>query len=346
MSKKLGEHEGNCEFTQARILSQYFTSDQISEQTFQWTMEFMHEHNMNPDDFTFLEPSAGKGTFFYKMPKDRRVGVEVDPELCRKNPEYIFTDLNKGGFLSQTKESLGLSNVENRNIIVIGNPPFSDPRTKGRSSIISLAFVNHCAEMADTIAFILGTTFRRPRTQAKIHPNFHLVFDRELPDVAFVRDNKPTKVNTVFQIWKRQPEKREIDLSINWVKKGSWGGPWHFVKSTDRSANIRVCHWGSNRTVGRTDGPEKTAQIVECNILKKAKNTRKGYNPDNSHFYICAEDPEEVFENFQRKKHLFFNISRDRTLGQNPDLTLTDFVRIYKATDNTEYVRGKFVKFN
>jgi len=346
----LGLHKDNLGMTQARRLSQFFTNRRAAAKLVQMTQQWLAKQGVrNP---MFVEPSAGDAAFFDALPAGRRVGVEVDPALVRKHG-FVLTDLNRGGFLSLTARDLGLHQVPKSQIVVIGNPPYSQPRDAGRSKNIALDFVNHAAELGDTVVMILGNTFRRPTTQSKVARHMHLVLDRDVPSNLYTLDGKPHKVHTVFQIWQakydrqgRGVPRRESKL-LSLVKNGEWGGDWRYVKSTDPAANVRICKWGSHATVGRVDGPAATRQKVQENRRKYAAKQRQGgrtsFNPDQTHYYIAAAYPEDTVRRFRARKHLFEALAKDRTMGNNPDLTLADMVAIFLLPPTKRYVNGHWV---
>ena len=348
----LGYHKDNVGMSQARLLSQFFTNPDVADESVLILFDYLESVGKNPRDMLYIEPSAGNGVFVdslkkYGISSDQIIAIEVDPVLAKKRPEYILTNLEDGGFLGVTKKSLGISSIPNSNIVIVGNPPYSQPRWTGRSGIISLQFLNHAMEIGDTVAFILGTTFRRPKTHTKINHYFHIAYDDDINPRSFTMDGQPKKVATIFQIWERLPELREDDPILDVLKKGKWGGDWEYTKSTDPEANLRICHWGSHETVGRMSDPDQTAVIVERNILKHRERVESGksltnYDPDQSHFYIKALDPWTSYKKFLDRKYLFRQVANDRTMGQNPDLTRVDIVQIYTLPLGTQYLKGKF----
>lgn len=345
----LGTHKDNKGMSQARLLSQFFTKRPEAQRAVDTLMKYLRERGRDPSKMWYVEPSAGAGVFVdllaERVGRDRVRAVEVDPDLLAARPDYVPADLSRGGFLALSPRDLGLDGVSPRDIVVVGNPPYSQPRWIGRSGIISLQFVNKAMDIADTVAFVLGTTFRRPRLQTKINDKFHVAVDYDVPRTAFTVDGKTANVATVFQIWERRNAARLPDPSLKWLKKGSWGGDWEYVKSTDPRANVRVCHWGSHNTVGRTDNPDETARIVRENQAKYAAHVAAGkslknYDPDQSHFYLCARDPWSTYKRFCARKALFRQVADDRTMGQNPDLTKIDFVRVYRCDPGDTYSQG------
>lgn len=326
----MNSHRDNYGMTQARRMSQFFTKPQLAQALVDLTRQVLEQRGVKWKDLYFIEPAAGAGAFVHVLPAGRVVGIEADYDLT--GGPILYRPLEVGGFLGVTKRDLGLQNIPNSQIVIIGNPPYSQPRYSGRSKNIALEFVQHACTLGDTVAFVLGTTFRRPKTQSKIPRQMRLIYDTDMPSNSYTLDGAEATVATVFQIWKAAPGKRPDDESLSWVKNGHWGGDWYYVKATDSTANIRIRHWGSHATVGTMDPLAEVPLIV-------ASNT----GPDNSHFYLHAQNPRRTMQKFARRKHLFEQLARDRTMGNNPDLTLTDLVQIYKQPEHAEYRNGKFI---
>ena len=137
-----------------------------------------------------VEPSAGNGSFFNQLPLGcNTIGLDISPE---------HQDIKKQDFFEYHPET----NSDFKRILVIGNPPF------GRVSSLAIKFFNHAAEWANVIAFIVPRTFRKVSVQNKLHGNFKLVYDDEVPlkPCCF---SPPMMVKCCFQIWERTTETRE-----------------------------------------------------------------------------------------------------------------------------------------
>ena len=136
-----------------------------------------------------VEPSAGNGSFFHQIPGEyHKIGLDISPE---------HPDIETQDFFDYHPET----NV-NKRIVVIGNPPF------GRVSSLAIKFFNHAAEWANVIAFIVPRTFRKVSVQNKLHENFKIVYDEEIPTkpCCFL---PPMMVKCCFQIWERTTVTRE-----------------------------------------------------------------------------------------------------------------------------------------
>lgn len=140
-----------------------------------------------------LEPSAGSGSFFHRIPSDKKVGLDIAPEGA---------GIEKRDFLTYEPPVA-------KRILVVGNPPF------GRVSSMAIKFFNRAAQWATAIAFIVPRTFRRVSVQNKLDPTFHLVFDKEIPlkPCAF---EPAMQAKCCFQIWERRegPLRTLMDLPL------------------------------------------------------------------------------------------------------------------------------------
>lgn len=144
-------------------------------------------YNWNDWDL-IIEPSAGNGNFFFKIPSDNKIGIDISPDnenIIKKNFFDYTPDLNK------------------KNILIIGNPPY------GKISSLAIKFFNHSAKWANTIAFILPRTFRRISIQNKLNKSFHLIFDEDIPTnpCSFTPN---MSVKCCFQIWEKKSFDRDI----------------------------------------------------------------------------------------------------------------------------------------
>ena len=151
-----------------------------------------------------IEPSAGNGSFLNQIPSNNKIGIDILPD---------HQDIIKQDFFDYNPPAINI----NKNILVIGNPPF------GKVSSLAIKFFNHSAKWANVIAFIIPRTFRKISIQNRLDNKFHLVYDEEIP-------NNPCcfspimSVKCCFQIW----EKKELERSfIDLPKKHD---DWEFLK--------------------------------------------------------------------------------------------------------------------
>lgn len=119
----------------SNVLDQYFTKPSVALKCFQKACEVIKKYE-NLDDFIFLEPSAGDGVFYDLFPKNRRIGIDIEP----KRDGFIQCDF------------LNYKLPTHQKIICLGNPPF------GHRGVMALEFINH-ARSCDFVCFILPMFF-------------------------------------------------------------------------------------------------------------------------------------------------------------------------------------------
>jgi predicted RNA methylase len=135
-----------------------------------------------------VEPSAGNGSFYSKIPSRNKIGIDILPE---------HKDIIKQDFFTY------LPPDDKNNILVLGNPPF------GKVSSLAIKFFNHAAKWSNVIAFIIPKTFRRNSVQNKLNKYFHLVLDEEIP-MTPCSFSPPMMVKCCFQIWEKKVFERQI----------------------------------------------------------------------------------------------------------------------------------------
>ena len=136
-----------------------------------------------------VEPSAGSGSFYFKIEHKNKIAYDIEPKFS----ETICYD-----FL-ETEPLL-----DRGKILVVGNPPF------GKNSSLAVKFFNHASSFADTIAFILPRTFRKPAIINRLDEYFHLVEETILQKKSFhTPDDKLYDVPCVWQVWEKQNNIRE-----------------------------------------------------------------------------------------------------------------------------------------
>ncbi len=169
-----------------REKDQFFTSKAISEYCFKKTIEVLFNLGINEKEYIFIEPSAGCCNFYNILPKDRRIGIDIEPKGDLKN------ELLKINYLDYKPNNL------DKKYIVIGNPPF------GLRGNLALRFINHSYEFADIVAFILPPLFDStgkgvPMKRVK---GYKLAFSEKLPLNSFeYPDGESVSVATIFQVW-------------------------------------------------------------------------------------------------------------------------------------------------
>lgn len=164
-------------------LDQFYTNENISEKC----IKILKEHvNFNDYDY-ILEPSAGTGSFYKLLPKNKRIGLDLEPK---------YETIKKIDYFDYKPEN-------NKKYIVVGNPPF------GKISSIAVKFFNKSAEFSDIIAFIIPRTFKRVSIQNKLNLNFKLIYNEDLPLKPCCFTPK-MDAKCCFQIWQKSKIPREI----------------------------------------------------------------------------------------------------------------------------------------
>ena len=102
------------------ILAQYFTKQDIAKKLIEKTKKVLLKYEKDLQEFNWIEPSAGNGVFYNLLPKEKRIGIDIRPQL---------TNILEEDFLQYKIE-------KNKRNIVIGNPPF------GHRGVIALNFIN------------------------------------------------------------------------------------------------------------------------------------------------------------------------------------------------------------
>jgi len=176
---------------------QFYTLPEAAKACLREMVQTLRKYNTAIDEYVFVEPSAGCGHFYDQLPKNKRVGIDIDPQ---KSPlDSVFQDeIIKADFLKWE--------APKGKYIVIGNPPF------GRNGKTALDFVLKSFQFADFVGFILPPIFEstgkgscRNRLTAL---GYALLHTKPNDDELFVRpDGSRIGVKTVFQVWAKNAPK-------------------------------------------------------------------------------------------------------------------------------------------
>jgi hypothetical protein len=169
--------------------------------------EFSRNIQINPNDL-IIEPSAGNGSFI--------TGIKSFGTMCR------FYDLepdNNTEIIQQDYLQYESDTCHNNNKIhIIGNPPF------GRQSSLAIKFIKKSCEFCNSISFILPKSFKKDSLQKTFPLHFHLIFEMDLPDNAFLVNGIEHNVPCIFQIWEKKIYLRDaivklLPINFKFVKK-------------------------------------------------------------------------------------------------------------------------------
>jgi hypothetical protein len=160
---------------------QFFTPSDVVEKY--WNT-FIEVTDINPDDYIFVEPSAGSGNFLRVLPQNT-IAMDIEPRADHiiKQDYLLWEPIDK------TKK-----------YIVFGNPPF------GLRGHMALRFIIHSCNFADYVCFILPQLFESdgkgsPRGRIT---NYNLIFSESFSALFQTPENQNTKINCVFQIWSKE----------------------------------------------------------------------------------------------------------------------------------------------
>ena len=158
-------------------LDQFYTKPSIAKKCTNVLKTTLDINNFD----IILEPSAGTGSFYKILPKEKREGVDLDPK---------YNGIKKMNFFDYVPK-------KNKKYLVIGNPPF------GRVSSLAIKFFNKASKFATVIAFIVPRTFKRVSVQNKLDLNFHLIHTEDLPLKPCCFTPK-MMAKCCFQIWEKK----------------------------------------------------------------------------------------------------------------------------------------------
>lgn len=165
-----------------REKDKFYTDEATSKYCYNVLKEILKKYNENIENFTFVEPSVGNGSF-YNLIEYEKIGIDIQPDI----QNTITSD-----YLEWTPKDYA------KKYIVIGNPPF------GLRGNLALRFINH-SNYAEYIAFILPKTFEsngKGSCKNRVK-NFNLIHSENINPDFYYTDGTHVKVNVVFQIWSK-----------------------------------------------------------------------------------------------------------------------------------------------
>ena len=167
------------------IKDQFYTDEKVSKKCINDVLEHLSKE---PKDYLWVEPSAGNGSFLHNIPSYfKKIGFDLEPKTI---------DIQQQDYLKWNHFT-----IQDKHVIVFGNPPF------GRQSTLAKSFIIKSCEFATIIAFILPKSFTKPSMYNVFNIKFHLIYSVELEKNSFILNGKKYDVPCVFQIW----EKKDID---------------------------------------------------------------------------------------------------------------------------------------
>ena len=162
-------------------LDKFYTKPAVAEQC----VSFLKEKLPLIGNETYLEPSAGDGSFLAYLPQF--TAIDIKPE----SPDIQMEDFFAYSIPAD---------------ICIGNPPF------GSRSAMAIKFFNHAAELCSVIAFILPVSFMKWGVQKQLAAGWKLYDYFYIPENAFTDNGKDYSVRCVFQIWTKADYGQDLRL--------------------------------------------------------------------------------------------------------------------------------------
>ena len=159
---------------------QFFTHADVAQNC--WN-SFRKMLPLDLSPYTFIEPSAGDGSFLKVLPQGS-IGLDIEPRA----PGIAKTD-----YLSW------MPTDRSKKYIVFGNPPF------GLRGHLALKFINHSHSFADYVCFILPQLFESdgkgsPRKRVK---GYNLIHSEPLSSNFTTPEKTEVLIHGVFQIWSK-----------------------------------------------------------------------------------------------------------------------------------------------
>jgi hypothetical protein len=174
---------------------QFFTNKDTAKYCYDICHKILSSYNINLNEYAYIEPSSGDGSFYNLMPADRRIGIDIEP----KCDGVIKADFLK--WHPTTKKN-----------IIIGNPPF------GLRGHLALKFINHAEKFADFVCFIVPQLFDsngKGSCKSRVK-GYNLIYSEKIDTNFYYPGGKNVSVNCVFQIWSKlhihKTEETIVDL--------------------------------------------------------------------------------------------------------------------------------------
>ncbi len=178
----------------AKEKDQFFTPTEVAKHCYEVLCEKLNSLGVDVSEYTYIEPSAGDGSFLKVLPINKVVALDIEPRA---------EGIQQNDYLSWSP-----TDADGNKFIVIGNPPF------GLRGNLALRFINHSASFADFVAFILPPLFESdgkgvPRKRIK---DYNLIHSEKLDAKFYDPTKKDIKINVIFQIWSKDFNDEEYNI--------------------------------------------------------------------------------------------------------------------------------------
>ena len=173
---------------------QFFTNASTAANCYGTMLNVLAQHGIDTTKYTYIEPAAGCGSFFELLPKDRRIGIDIEP---------MVEGVIKHDFLTWE--------APYGDYITIGNPPF------GLRGHLALKFINRAAQFSDFVAFIVPQLFAsngKGSCKSRVR-GMNLIHNEIIDTSFFYPDGTNVEVNVVFQIWAKHISSTEVSYDLS-----------------------------------------------------------------------------------------------------------------------------------
>ena len=196
----------------------------------------------------FVDPAAGRGSFFTALPRGRRIGVEQDTQSAEYLHDVAGGDpVVCGDFCRVSAVELGLSVHDEKHtqpldvavprsiVCVVGRPPHGDTCAQ--------SFLTHACSVADTVAVLLPAAYAEPGSPQARAVDQRLHLERA---VQVVKDPYAGDMPCMFCVYRQHYHVRENvprrlqEISVNRKRKAAIMSP-----TTTPTAAIWPCEWPS-----------------------------------------------------------------------------------------------------
>ena len=177
---------------------QFFTNKDTARYCYNKCHEILSQWSVDLSDYTYIEPSAGDGSFYSLFPEDNKIGVDIEP----KCDGVIQSDF------------LLWKPITTKNIC-LGNPPF------GLRGNLALKFINHAAIFSDFVCFIVPQLFDsegKGSCKSRVK-GLNLIHNEVIDSRFYYPDGKNVSVNVVFQIWSKHHKIEKEDINLDGIIK-------------------------------------------------------------------------------------------------------------------------------
>ena len=173
---------------------QFFTPANISEYSIKTFKKIMKENNIDINEYTFIEPSAGDGSFTKLLPENT-ISFDIEPR---------YEKIIKQDYLKWMPQITG-------KYITIGNPPF------GLRGNLALRFINHSVKFSDHLCFLLPPLFESDGRGAPMKrvDGYNLIHSEKIDTNFYDPDGKEIKVNVILQIWSKHINNDKYKIKSN-----------------------------------------------------------------------------------------------------------------------------------